>query len=249
MPLRVRRSEWHAGCSSLGTKAVDKGAQPGSATLRFRAPNPGPRATRAREWKRPDMRRLAILGLGSVLFGWFGIALSPRALMGQEEGRRGVATGIIVGTAASPASMTGVCAGGSYIIVDGSMHLVEDMEGDSNRDFLLGCAVWGALYGFVPALTSGYGLSHPDRATKRAVHPAGRESERCVRGLSVDRQYECWRVRTIQRYRNRQPDRNYACLQRQYRLPDRFPTASTRVGRGANSLYSLELSGAARAAH
>ncbi len=102
------------------------------------------------------MRRFVILGIGSVLFGWLGLALSPRPLMSQEEGRGGVRTGVVVGTAASSLAMTGLCAGGGYVVMDGILHT------DAS---ILGCAVWGALYGFIPALATGYGLSYPDRAT------------------------------------------------------------------------------------
>ena len=62
------------------------------------------------------MRRLTILGLGTLLFGWFEIILGPRALMGQIEGRGGVATGNIVGTAESSVVMTGACAAGYMLI-------------------------------------------------------------------------------------------------------------------------------------
>ena len=118
---------------------------------------------RARNWR---WRRLAILGLGSVLFGWFGLALSPRPLMGQEEGRGGVRTGLVVGTAASSVAMTGICLGGSYVVMDGKLHL------DDSSSFVI-CPVWGALFGLIPALATGYGLAYPDRATGKLLDRRG----------------------------------------------------------------------------
>ena len=99
------------------------------------------------------MRRLVVLAL--VL----GLAMSPRTLMGQGEGRGGVRTGVLVGTAASSFAMTGLCAGG-ILVGDGIVYV-----DDRNASVL--CPVWGALYGFIPALATGYGLSYPDRTTSR----------------------------------------------------------------------------------
>ena len=106
------------------------------------------------------MRRFAILGLGILLFGWVELVLSPRPLMGQSEGRGGVATGIIVGTAASSVAMTGSCAAG-YIFIGVRAEGGEDADAEG----YLFCAYWGAVFGLIPALTSGYGLRYPDRAT------------------------------------------------------------------------------------
>lgn len=112
------------------------------------------------------MRRLAILGLGALLFGWVELVLSPRPLMGQSEGRGGVATGIIVGTAASSVAMTGSCAAG-YIFVGVRAEIGEEVGGEGNASPELGCAYWGAVYRLIPALTSGYGLRYPDCATAK----------------------------------------------------------------------------------
>ena len=98
------------------------------------------------------MRRLVVLTLVLAL------ALSPRPLMGQEEGRGGVRTGVFVGTAASSLAMTGLCAAG-YIGEDNNPY-----QNHFVTDFVI-CPIAGALYGFIPALASGYGLSYPDRAT------------------------------------------------------------------------------------
>lgn len=110
------------------------------------------------------MRRLAILGLGTLLFAWFELVLSPRPLMGQIEGRGGVATGIIVGTATSSVAMTGSCAAG-YIFFGIRAEIGQDVGEEGNSSPELVCAYWGAVFGLIPALTSGYGLRHPDRAT------------------------------------------------------------------------------------
>ncbi len=103
------------------------------------------------------MRRSVILGLSSVLFGWFGLALSPCPLMGQEEGSGGVRTGVFVGSAASSLVMTGLCTQGGYFVMDEKIFIDGVIE--------VICPVWGALYGIIPALATGYGLSYPDRAT------------------------------------------------------------------------------------
>ena len=59
------------------------------------------------------MRRLVVLTLA------LGIALIPCSVVGQEEGRGGARTGVLVGTAASSLAMTGLCAGGGYLVVEG----------------------------------------------------------------------------------------------------------------------------------
>ena len=92
-----------------------------------------------------DMRRLVVLSLA------LGIALIPCSLVGQEEEQEegrdwtgGLVTGVVVGTAASSLAAAGLCA----------------WPGTAGT-----CAGDGALYGFLPALASGYGLSYPDRTT------------------------------------------------------------------------------------
>ena len=84
------------------------------------------------------MRSLAILGLGALLFGWVELVLSPRPLMGQSEGRGGVATGVIVGTAASSVAMTGSCAAG-YIFVGVRAQVGEDVGGEGYPPPILAC--------------------------------------------------------------------------------------------------------------
>ena len=92
------------------------------------------------------MRGLVVLSLA------LGIALIPCSLIGQEEEQEegrdwtgGLVTGGGVGTAASSLAAAGLCASSGY---------------DART-----CAADGALYGFLPALASGYGLSYPDRTT------------------------------------------------------------------------------------
>ena len=93
-----------------------------------------------------DMRGLVVLSLA------LGIALIPCSLIGQEEEQEegrdwtgGLVTGGGVGTAASSLAAAGLCASSGY---------------DART-----CAADGALYGFLPGLASGYGLSYPDRTT------------------------------------------------------------------------------------
>ena len=76
---------------------------------------------------------------------------------GQEESRGGIWTGLVVGTAASSIAMTGFCTGAGYLVANGKAFI-----GGSTAGF---CPVWGVLYGIVPALGAGLGLSYPDRRT------------------------------------------------------------------------------------
>ena len=67
---------------------------------------------------------------------------------------------LVVLTLALGLAMAGLCAGG-HLISDGIAYVADPTA----ITVIVFCPVWGALYGFIPALATGYGLSHPDRAT------------------------------------------------------------------------------------
>ena len=67
---------------------------------------------------------------------------------------------LVVLTLALGLAMAGLCTGG-HLISDGIAYVADPAA----ITVIVFCPVWGALYGFIPALATGYGLSHPDRAT------------------------------------------------------------------------------------
>ena len=95
-----------------------------------------------------DVRRWAALALA------LGLALAPCSVVGQEQGQEvgqewasGLLTGGVGGAAASTLAAAGLCA-------------LAGLDAGT-------CAGDGIQYGVLPALASGYGLSYPDRTTRK----------------------------------------------------------------------------------
>ena len=134
------------------------------------------------------MRRLAILGLGTLLFGWVELVLSPRPLMGQSAGRGGVAMGIIVGTAASSVA--------ALLITTGANHRHQPLvtapsAGSGVNSRTTSCRVpppftspgGNALVPSCAPAVSARGLLPPSSATAESTRPSGsRRSRSCASG-------------------------------------------------------------------